>query len=220
VQGADYLEKVLSQNGGEALTYAAHKAADGVWLLDREDLIIEGQLYTSRYSFDASNRITQQQVDYQNAAGCNHLISILADYVYANDALISVKLHGGYEGTQVEGDPRVDWQAVVGLTYDTSARVTKEELVVTSFNKMYNAKPYGTARDEVSRIYPSMRVKRPLENVARTGDLCGTSGTLLLGNPIDLRAFYAMSPNLAMLLPYGVTKATVSFTYPENYKVR
>ena len=65
-----------------------------------------------------------------------------------------------------------------------------------------------------------MRVKRPIENVLRTGDICGTNGNLILGNPIDLRPFYAMSPNVSMLVPLGVTTETVSFTYPDSYKVR
>jgi hypothetical protein len=69
-------------------------------------------------------------------------------------------------------------------------------------------------------VYIGMRARRPVENALRLGDLCGTSGALLLGNMIDLRPFYAMSPNLAIQLPYGVTKAAVSFTYPESYKVR
>jgi len=49
---------------------------------------------------------------------------------------------------------------------------------------------------------------------------CATAGNVFVGNAIDLRPFYAMSPNVSMLLPYGVTKATVSFTYPDAYKVR
>jgi hypothetical protein len=105
-------------------------------------------------------------------------------------------------------------------TYDGQGRVTKEDLAVTSLAKMYMNKPIGAARDEVSRLYPSMRVKRPLESVARSGDLCATAGTLLIGNAIDLRPFYALSPNLAIQLPFGVTKASVTLTYPDGFKVR
>jgi hypothetical protein len=36
----------------------------------------------------------------------------------------------------------------------------------------------------------------------------------MLGNPIDLRPFYAITPNLAMVLGTGITRATVTFTYP------
>ncbi|HEX9492302.1 MAG TPA: hypothetical protein VGA33_03485, partial [Thermoanaerobaculia bacterium] len=136
------------------------------------------------------------------------------------DALTAVKITGGYDGYVAEGSPHVDWQANIAYAYDANARVTKEDLAVTAFNKMYTAKPQGALREEISRIYPSMRVKRPIENGIRLGDLCGTAGTLLLGNPIDLRPFYAISPNLAIALGYGVSRASVSFTYPDSFKVR
>src|SRR5207245_5833743 len=99
-------------------------------------------------------------------------------------------------------------------------RLAKEDLAVTSMAKTYTQKPIGNARDEISRIYPAMRARRPLENVARVGDLCATNGNLILGNPIDLRPFYALSPNVAMMIPFGVAKASVTFTYPESFKVR
>lgn len=221
LQGPDYLERVISPNGGEILNYAAHKAGDtGIDLLDREDVIVDNQKYTSRYTFDANNRVAQQQVDYQNAAGCNHLISMTADYVYEGDTLTAAKIKGGYEGFVVEGSPRVDWVANVAFTYDASGRLAKEDLALASMTKMYTKKPHGNTRDEISHLYPSMRVNRPIENVARTGDLCGTNGNLLLGNPIDLRPFYALSPNVAFLVPYGVAKANVTFTYPESFKIR
>jgi tetratricopeptide (TPR) repeat protein len=219
VQGADYLEKIVSPSGGEILNYSAHRAGDFV-LLDREDVIIDNQKYTSRYTFDASNRIAQQQVEYQNGAGCNHVIDMTADYTYQNDALTAVKIAGGYDGYIGEGSPHVEWQANIAYAYDSSARVTKEDLAITSFTKMYTVKAQGQLRDEINKIYPAMRVKRPLENVVRLGDLCGTSGTLLLGNPIDLRPFYAISPNLAIPIGYGVSRASVSFTYPDSFKVR
>ncbi len=221
VQGADYLEKIVSPTGGEILSYSAHRSGDGnVWLLDREDVVIDGQKYTSRYTFDSNNRIAQQQVEYQNGAACDHVIDMTADYTYQNDALTAVKISGGYDGYVAEGSPHVDWTANIAYTYDTSARVTKEDLAITAFSKMYNAKPQGALREEISRIYPAMRVKRPVENVVRLGDLCGTAGNLLLGNPIDLRPLYAMSPNLAIPLGYGVSRASVSFTYPDSFKVR
>lgn len=220
VQGAGSLEKILAPSSGDALAFASHASPDGTWLLDREEFVIEGQRFASRYTFDANNRIVQQQVDYQNAASCNHLITMTADFAYAAEGLAAVKIHGGYDGYLPEGSPRLDWDATVGYTYDATGRVTKEDLAVASFNKTYREKPIGGYRDEVSKLYVSMRARRPIENAVRTGDLCGTSGTLLLGNMIDLRPFYALSPNVAIQLPYGVTKASVSFTYPESYKVR
>jgi hypothetical protein len=97
--------------------------------------------------------------------------------------------------------------------------VAKEELAVTSFDKTYTQKPYGALRDETSHMYANMRVRKPIETMQRSGDVCATSGSLLISNPIDLRPFYAMSPNLAMTLPNGVTRAVVTFTYPESYVV-
>jgi tetratricopeptide (TPR) repeat protein len=216
VQGAEYLEKITSSAGGEILTYAAHAAGEGVHLLDREDVIIDGQRYTNRYSYDAAGRIAQQRVEYQNAA-CNHIVEMIADYTYANDALATVNIRGGYEGYPAEGKPRTDWSATAVYSYDDKGRVAKEELTVTSFTKTYDQKPNGALRDDINRLYPSMRAKRPIENFPRIGDLCATAGSQNLGNPIDLRPFYTMSPNLAIVLPNGVTKAVVTFTYPDTY---
>jgi len=213
-QGADYLEKVTSTTGGEILTYLAHAAGVGAWLLDREDLVIDASRYTNQYTYDASGRIAQQRVDYQNTAACNHLIAMTADYAYNGDALASVAIKGGYEGYVPEGAPKTDWQANVAYAYDDKGRVTNEELTVTSLIKTYTQKPIGALRDEVGRLYAGMRVKKPVESVQRTGDVCASAGATLLSNPIDLRPFYAMSPNLAIQLPNGVTKAVVTFAYP------
>jgi tetratricopeptide (TPR) repeat protein len=188
VQGADYLERA------GILTYQAHKAGD-VWLLDREELVLDGQTYTSRYTYDAQNRIARQDVAYVNNAACGHLIDMAAEVTPAG-----VVFHGGYDGFAAEGAPHVAWQA----------ELKGNQLAVTSFTKEYTQKPQGNLRDEVSALYPTMRVKRPIENVARTGDLCAKSGATLLGDPIDLRPFYAIAPNFAMQLPFGVTKVTVT----------
>ncbi|HKO56320.1 MAG TPA: tetratricopeptide repeat protein [Thermoanaerobaculia bacterium] len=220
VQGPDSLEKIVAPLSGDILQFAAHEAAPGVWLLDREDVVIDDQKYTSRYTYDAANRIARQQVEYQNVAGCNHPIAMTADYAYENDALVTVKLAGGYTGFLPEGAPKVDWTATVAYTYDPNARVTKEELALTSMNKVYTQRPTGALRDDINKLYLGMRPNRPIENVIRTGDLCATSGNTFLGNPIDLRPFYAMSPNLAMVLPFGVTRAVVTFTYPDSYGKR
>lgn len=214
VQGAEYLEKTTSNTGGEILTYIAHEQGEGIWLIDREDLIVDASRYVSSYVYDPEGRVAQQRVDYQNTGACNHLINMIADFAYQNDALSGVNLKGGYEGYPAEGAPKVDWAATVSYTYDASGRVTNEELNVTSQTKTYMQKPQGELRDEVSRIYPSMRVKKPIETIQRTGDICAASGATLLSNQIDLRPFYVMSPNLNFALPNGVTKAVVTFTYP------
>ena len=188
VQGADYLERA------GLLDFRAHKAGEA-WLLDREELVLDGQAVTSRYTYDAQNRIARQDVSYVNAAACGHLIDMAAEVTPAG-----VLFHGGYDGFPSEGAPHVAWQA----------ELKGNQLAVTSFTKEYKEKPQGNLRDEVNALYPTMRVKRPIENMLRTGDLCAKAGTALLGNPIDLRPFYAVAPNFAMLLPFGVTKVTVT----------
>lgn len=213
VQGPASLEKVVSSTGGEILTYVAHPEGEGVWLLDREELVIDATRYTTQYAYDSAGRIAKQQVQYQNTAACNHLIGMTADYAYQNDALASVALKGGYDGFPAEGAPKTEWAATIGYTYDAQGRVAREELAVTSLAKMYMQKPDGALRDEIGRIYAGMRVKRPIENVQRVGDVCAVSGSTILSNAIDLRPFYALSPNLAMQVPNGVTRAVVTFTY-------
>jgi hypothetical protein len=206
-QGADYLEKVTSNTGGEILEYLAHSA--GSWLLDREDLVIDATRYVNQYTYDPAGRLVQQRVDYQNTAACNHLISMAADATYDGDALMGITIKGGYEGYVPEGAPKTEWQANVAYTYDDQRRVATEELTVTSLAKTYMQKPIDSLRDEIGRLYPGMRVKKPVEAIQRLGDFCAP----MLANSIDLRPFYALTPNLSMQLPNGVTKAVVTFTY-------
>ncbi|HYI09150.1 MAG TPA: tetratricopeptide repeat protein [Thermoanaerobaculia bacterium] len=219
VQGPQHLEKITSSTGGEVLTYVAHAGdsggGGGIWLLDREDLVIDAQRYLNRYTYDAAGRIAQQQVEYQNTAACNHLISMTADYAYANDALSTVAIKGGYQGYPAEGNPKTDWTATVAYSYDEKARVTKEEVSLASFNKTYDVKPAGALRDDINKLYPSMRIRKPIENLPRTGDLCAGAGTAPLTNAVDLRPFYTLSPNLGIALQNGITRAVVTFTYPE-----
>jgi tetratricopeptide (TPR) repeat protein len=221
VQGADYLEKIVSPSGGDLLQFAAHKAPDAaIWLLDREDMIIDGQKYTSHYTFDAQNRIVEQQVVYQNAAACNDVIAMTGFATYANGLLAGLKIRGAYTGTVVQGSPHTEWETNIAYTYDAESRLAKEELALTSMTKSYMDRPYGALRQEMSTLYPEMRVRKPIERILSLGDRCGVSGTTVLSNPIDLRPFYAFTPNLEVALPSGVTRATVSFTYPDGYKVR
>ena len=212
VQGPDYLEKIISPTGGDVLLFAAHRAGD-IWLLDREDQVIDGQKYTSLYTFDMHDHLSGQQVIYQNAAGCNDLITMTAVPSYANDQLSALKIRGAYTGPTVQGSPNAVWEANVTYAYDANARLTKEDLTVTSMTKTYQEKPYGTQRQEIATLYPDMRVRKPVERLLATGDRCGLSGGTILSNPIDLRPFYAFSPNLNVVLPPGVTRAAVTFTY-------
>ena len=209
-QGPDYLQKITSTTGGEILEYLAHSAGAGSWLLDREDLVIDASRYVSQYTYDAGGRIVQQRVDYQNTAACNHLVSMTADAVYDGDALASLTIRGGYDGYVPEGAPKTEWQANVAYTYDDKRRLASEDLTVTSFTKTYNQRAIDSLRDEIGRLYPGMRVKKPVEGVQRIGDYCAP----MLSNPIDLRPFYALTPTLSMSLPNGVTKAVVTFSYP------
>lgn len=213
-QGPHYLERVTSATTGEILEYTAHEQGSGIWLLDREDVVIDGQRYLNTYTFDANGRITQQQTEYQNDAACRHLIRAVATYVWQDDQLQSVNLTGGYRGFVAEGAPDTNWAATITYAYDENKRVTQEELTVTAFTKTYTQKAQGALRDEVGRLYSNMRVKKPIETLPRSGDLCATAGNAFLSNPIDLRPFYAMSPNLAIALPNGVTRVVVTFTYP------
>jgi tetratricopeptide (TPR) repeat protein len=217
-QGPDYLMRIGSSSGGEILTYVAHPGGEGIWLLDREDLVIDAQKYTNQYTYDGAGRVSSIASQYQNAGACNHLIDMRADLTYANDALVSAAIKGGYDGFVAEGSPRTDWTANVAYTYDSAARVTKEELAVSSFAKTYTQKPQGALRDDINHLYTSMRVKKPIETMMRSGDLCMTTGSQLMSNQIDLRPFYFMSPNLAIALQNGVSRAVVTFTYPDAFK--
>src|SRR3954463_11751722 len=106
---------------------------------------------------------------------------------YANDALSSLKIRGGYTGTLVQGSPRLDWEANVVYTYDDATRLAKEDLTVTSMTKTYMEKPYGVARQEISTLSPARRARKPLDRVLAMGDRCGIAGSAVLSNPIDLR---------------------------------
>jgi len=206
-------------NGGEVLAYTAHTAPGGLWLLDREDYVTEGQKYTKQYSFDSSGRISQEKVRYQNSGACNHLINVTADYAYQNDSPARVTFKGGYDGFSAEGSPTLRWDATLAYISDPQGRIEREDFAVTSYVKTYMTKPTGPNREDAWKLYPSMRLKKP-HDVSRLGDLCAMAGTKLVGNQIDLRPFYTLSPNLNMLLPFGVTRVTVTFTYPENFSLR
>lgn len=220
VQGPERLDRIVSATTGETLEFESHVGPNGRWLLDREDIVIDGQKYTSRYTFDANGRISRQEVTYRNAAACNHLIAMTANFTYDNDRLSGATIDGGYEGFPAEGAPSTRWQVAVVYNYDAAGRLVKEDLTLASFQKTYMQRPLGALREEASRMYVSMRPKRPIENAIRLGDLCATAGNQLLANVIDLRPFYTMSPNLAISLALGVTRASVSFTYPESFAVR
>jgi tetratricopeptide (TPR) repeat protein len=216
LQGPDYLERIESTSGGEILGYTAHQGRAG-WLLETEESFIDGQKYDSRFTFDSEGRIAQQIVRYQNAAACNHLITMKANYQWAGSRLAGALLSGEYEGFVSEGSPRTEWQATLTNSYDELGRLVNEDLLVTSFTKTYAARPAKGEREVVSQLYPTMRVKRPLD-VSRSGDVCGVAAGRQLSNPIDLRPFYPLSPNFALTLPDGVVRTTVTHTYPPGFR--
>lgn len=215
-QGRDYLESMSAASSGELLRYVAHDGGEGVWLLDREDLVIDAMHYTNRYTYDASH-IASQTVEYQNTAACNHLISVKADYAYTNDQLVTVKLSGGYDGVVAEGAPSSKWAATIAYTYDPNdpaARLLKEELAVTSWAKIYTQRPVGALREDTEHFYSRINPKREIERIFLVGDVCATNGSVWLSNPVDLRALYVMSPNLSFALPNSVNRASVVFVQP------
>jgi tetratricopeptide (TPR) repeat protein len=154
-QGPDYLLRA------GVMAYQAHNAGE-VWLLDREDVVIDGELYTSRYAFDAQNHIARQDVTTVNGAACHHLIAMTWD---------GTAIKGGYDGFAAEGAPHVEWV----LLNDSVPSIIKE----------YTQKPFGALREEIAALYPSMRIKQPMKVV---NDYCAKG----LENKIDVRAFYAV----------------------------
>lgn len=211
-QGAEYLERIDSPATGEILTFSAHKLGTQ-WALDREETLIDGQKFVSRYTFDGNGHIQQQEVEFQNASGCNHLVSMTADFTWQGDRMTAATIRGGYDGFVTEGSPRTDWQVNVVNAFDDAGRIAKEDLVVATFTKTYAAKPQGPERDVVNTLYPSMRVRKPMTDMIRTGDLCGVSNGRTLSNAIDLRPFMVAMPDLAMALPNGVAHVTVTHVY-------
>lgn len=219
LQGPDTLERIESTTGGEILTFDAHRSGEN-WLLDRDETIIEGRRFRSHYTYDAANRIVRQDVEYQNTDACNHLISMTADLIWQGEDLAGATIRGVSDGHPTEGAPHTEWEVSIALTMDGAARVTEQNLAVVRFDKTYTRKPVGAARDEVNALYPTMRVKQPIKDLMRSGDLCAISGTTRLGNQIDLRPFHILPPDLAIEIPFGVVRAVVTTTYPDSFRPR
>jgi Tetratricopeptide repeat. len=218
LEQGDYLQRAVSTSTGEIVTYSAHQSPDGFWLLDAEDFSVDGQQYHKDYRFDAQGKISQEVVRYQNVAACSHLITMTADYTYDKDVVTGVHLNGAHDGYPVEGSPHTEWDGTIVYTYNASGRLEKEEFLLGTYQKTYAKRAIGTIRDELQRLDPSARPKKP-SDIRRSGDQCAMSGTTILGNPIDLRPLYTLSPNLAIQLPNGVNKVTVSFTYPDTFAI-
>jgi len=215
-QGTDYLERFRSLGSGDVLSYQAVRQGEE-WLLQSEDMIFDGVEFTKHYTY-AGTKISQEKVSYQNRAACDHLITEMATYQYTGDRLGSVQFSGGYTGFRTEGIPVVDWEGRLVFTYDDKGRLEREEFTVDSFTKNYTEKPGSETRKLIKDIYPSFKPKKPMD-IMRTGDLCGMAGNRRLGNQIDLRPFYTISPSFPTLLPFGTQKMTIDYTYPDNYSL-
>ncbi len=217
-QGPDVLDRLLAPASGDVFSFLPEKSGEGRWNLASEDLVVDGVPYTKRYTYDASGRIAKETVSYQNRGACDHLIDMTAEYVWGEGSVLgSVRFAGGYTGLPVEGSPTVAWAGTLGFTYDPKGRLSREEFVLSSFTKTYADKPRERQfRDDVKDFYPTLKWKKPFD-IMRTGDFCGTAGTQRLSNRIDLRPFYTVSPSLPTLLPAGVAKMTVDYTYPESF---
>ena len=213
VQG-DTLQQLLATSTGDVFNFSGHKDGDS-WLLDREEFVIDGQKYAKTYAYDASRRILSETVRFQNNASCGHLVEEVANYTYDGERLASVAFHGGYKGFDPEGLPELQWQMTLLPAYDDAGRVTKEDLTLVSMTKTWQKRPEGPMREQTQTLYPEMRVKKPLD-VMRQGDLCAISGNRLIGNMIDLRPFYSVSPDLPGTVPFGVQKVSAVFTYPRE----
>jgi hypothetical protein len=113
----------------------------------------------------------------------------------------------------VEGLPQVRWEATLTRKFDSSARLLREELAVTSFQKTYMAKPQGKVSDEVRRVYHNLKTRRPLD-IRATGDVCGAAAAHL-DEAIDLRPLFVISPAVAVRLSPGDAHVAVDYAYAD-----
>ncbi len=216
VQG-NTLEKLINLSTGDVLNYSGHSSGNR-WLLDQEQVVVDGQRFDKSYTYDESGRIMLELVRYQNGAGCGHQIQMTAAYHYGGSTLESVSLLGQYTGFEMEGAPKVEWKGTMRFTHDDQGRVAKEEFLLESHTKTWAKKAFRPLRDQLGTIYASMRVKKPLD-IMKTGDICTTVGSRLVSNQIDLRAFHTIAPDLAIVLPLRTSKVVVKLTYPPGFKV-
>ena len=216
VQGSS-LEKLINLSTGDVLNFSGRQL-DGRWILDREQVVIDGQKFNKSYNYDEYGRITSEVVRYQNGMGCGHLIQTTATYVYGDARLESVNLVSTYTGFELEGAPQVEWKGTMRFSHDGQGRVTKEEFTLDSYTKTWTKKPFGPLRNQLEGTYTSMRVKKPLD-IMKTGDICTSAGPRLVGNQVDLRPFYTIAPDLAVALPLRTSKVVVTLTYPPDFKL-
>lgn len=217
IQG-DYLQHLLARDSGDALGFLASPHGEGVWLLDREELVIDGRTYVKTYQYDEAGRIVAERVRYQNDAACGHVIETTATYVREGDRIVRVDFSGGNTGFTLEGEPTTSWAAALTRSFDEGGRIDRETFEMSRYDKIYKERPQGPMREDVKRMYPQSRPGREMD-ILRKGDLCAMVGNRLVSNPIDLRPFQSIAPNLALLIPPGVVKIAVDYNYPTEFSL-
>jgi tetratricopeptide (TPR) repeat protein len=214
LEGSDHVLRVENVASGEAFPYKAHATADGIWLLDGQYYSTGDQLFLVNRSFDVDGRLLREDVRYDTTA-CRHAVTYAAAYTYEGENVVAAQITGGYAGSRVEGYPQVQWSVAMSRAFDQSARLSHEELSVTSLQKTYNGKPQGRVSDEVRRVYTTLKTRRPID-VRPTGDICGAAANGLLVEPIDLRPLFVISPALAVRFAPGDVKVNVDYAYNDK----
>ncbi len=214
LQQGDYLQRVDNLLTGEVSGYHAHATTDGIWLLDVQPFSTGDQTFLIERNFDNDGRVQREDVTYESAA-CHHTVAASATYTYSGDAMTAAHFTGGYDGYRVEGFPQTSWEATLSRTFDSTGRLTREDLSVTSFQKVWGGKPQGTVSDEVRRYYTNLKVRKPTD-IRTLGDVCAFSAGNVVEEAIDLRPFFVLSPALAVRLARGDTKVVVDYAYAEK----
>ncbi len=210
----DALQRVEVNATGEIFPYVSHTTADGIWLLDSETYSTGDRIFTLNRSFDGEGRVLREEVLYESSE-CRHAVSYAAAYTYTEDRVVSAQIAGGYDGSRAEGTPQVRWQVNVSRTFDANARLTAEDLTLTSFQKTFTTKPQGKVSADIRRTYPKLKVTRPMD-IRPIGDICGAGRAGTLAEYIDLRPLMVVSPALAVKLAPGEAKVAVQYAYNDD----
>jgi tetratricopeptide (TPR) repeat protein len=214
LQQGDYLQRVDNLRTGEVFAYQAHATTDGIWLLDVQPFSTGDQMFLINRTFDNDGRVQREEVTYESAA-CHHTVNTTAVYTYSGDAMTSAHFSGGYDGYRVEGFPQTRWEASLVRTLDAAGRLAREDISVTSFQKLWTGKPQGTVSDEVRRYYTSLKVRKPMD-IRGSGDICAYNSGGFVEEAIDLRPFFVVSPATAVRLTKGDTRVVVDYAYAEK----
>jgi len=210
----DYLQRVDNLITGEVSSYRAHATTDGIWLLDSQPYSAGDQAFVIDRTFDNEGRVQREEVTYESAA-CHHVVTVSASYTYTGDSVTAARFSGGYDGYRVEGFPQVHWEATLSRSFDAASRLTREDFSVTSFQKLWTAKPQGGVSDEVRRYYTALKVRKPTD-IRGVGDVCALGASGIVDEAIDLRPFFVVSPAVAVRLDRGDTRVVVDYAYGDK----